>query len=176
MGYSTEGADVYQRVQTGYRHERYILEEYERLFGKTGEKKKKPRMARMELERHFLSSVMAELGSVFWDDIKVKYGMVPWRVFRDHRHQVIWRALMEIILPGFEERIDILIAETKVAGKVLILEECEDKAKSIHWFERELEAAGVLKLAGGKKFLRELVEIYPVSLHIDIFAQRLKLL
>ncbi|MCL2832111.1 MAG: hypothetical protein FWD78_02980 [Treponema sp.] len=123
------------------------------------------------MEKKFLSALMADLGSSDWADTKIKYDHVSWRVFKDRRHQILWRALMEIDIPNFEGRLDILLKEQQDAGKEINLEECEDKAKPNNWFMRELKNAGVLKLAGGEKFVQEVLDIYSVSFQVDNFAK-----
>jgi hypothetical protein len=102
------------------------------------------------------------------------YRSVTWRQFRDKRHQVIWRALQTLDLTKSpEERLDILIAaegitdfdDPKGLGK---------KIRDVEWFIWELRAAGVLSLAGGQVYIRELVSGWDWRKSADSFAKKLK--
>ena len=172
MAYSTSEYKSSREAASKTLHETYILKEYQKLFGKNENLKK--RLSRKEIEAQFLSALIASVGSFEWEENKTKYKNIPWRCFKDKRHQVLWRALLEFDMPSFEERLDILIKETEESGKVLNLDECTDRARPDNWLEQELESEGVLKFIGGRKFLRDLMEYNPVSLHMDFFAKKLK--
>jgi len=174
MNYNTSDWEEYKKITAQRLHEKYIRDEYEKLAGKKEDKKKKSGVARHDLERNFLSAVMASLGYLSWGEVKEKYGTISWRYFKERRHQTLWRALMEIDIPGFEERLDILIKEQQEAGKEINLEECMDWARTDKWFMRELEEAEVLRLIGGRTFLLDLLACYPVSIEADLIAKKLR--
>lgn len=137
-------------------------------------KKRAPRIERGELERCFLSGIIANFGIGDAREITALFPGVSWRHFRDGRHRVIWRALSTLDLTkSFEERLDLLIAESGGKGDV---EKLAKEARPLAWFERELLAAGALSRAGGRAYIRELAEACPVAnrANIEYFAKKLE--
>ncbi|MDR0487001.1 MAG: hypothetical protein LBG91_02005 [Treponema sp.] len=146
---------------------------------------------RVELERRFLSSILAYADE---GDIREKAARykTSWRRFRDKRHRAIWRALEALNLRSVGERIDILLDEDPNQGEEppasdselradigsaaykAIVNKLNEHSQALAWLERELEAAGALPVVGGKKYLREVAAVYPVSGAVtDIFAEQL---
>jgi len=140
--------------------------------------KKAARKDREQMERQFLSAVLADIdmGS---PQGAAKYPGVTWRHFSDQRHQALWRAIQALgLAAGTAERVDALVAasgnppeyyhDNRGATKELI-----KQATGIAWLEHCLGAAGALPLAGGKLYVRELCESYPVPAAAGIFARLL---
>jgi len=146
---------------------------------------------RVEVERQFLSSVLAGIDK---RDLRlaVKEYALTWRHFTDRRHQALWRALETIDFKGYSERTDIVLDELyakaepynpaevpedydPVAGapgtamRNEYLKKMEELTSGRAWIERELEAAGLLQLVGGKVYLRELIEASGVHYEHDEF-------
>jgi hypothetical protein len=138
-----------------------------------GAAKPNKRAERREIEKRFLSALLADFGYEFYDLKKEmeKYP-VSWRSFNDKRHQVLWRAF-ERLYPSlsktYEERLDILEEE---AGADL--EKMKEGAAPLAWLERELLLAGALSHAGGRKYLYELKTAWPASFDLDSLAGKLK--
>jgi len=146
--------------------------------------------ARVELEKRFLSSVMAMLYEGDFREKIARYG-ITWRSFRDKRHRAIWRAIEALDMRTLDERLEILQAEAYAAAEETdtgtdpvfgdpgsamdkrAKEKLYEGAGDLAWLERELEAAGALAVVGGKKYLREVAETWAVSLSADGFAQML---
>jgi hypothetical protein len=137
--------------------------------------------ARAELERQFLSSVLAGADSGDIREAAAGHG-ISWRHFRDRRHRAIWRALEALDLRSHEERVDMLLdeaggdldmGEPGSAARKRFVDSLEERSSGLAWLERELEAAGALALAGGKKYLRETAAAWPVPQSAGDFAKRL---
>jgi len=76
---------------------------------------------RVQLERRFIGKL---INYINFEDIREKvvgYG-ISWRRFCDKKHQMIWRALETVSVPGSRERMDILEKE--------MLAEAREKAKA----------------------------------------------
>ena len=147
---------------------------------------------RTELEKKFLSCLLAD--SEFGDirPLAAGYAGVGWRDFLDRRHQVIWRAIETLDLMGAEERRDELFDEVMdsmrlssepkkgapiepgTPGWAQFEERLAERSSGRAWLERQLDAAGALAAAGGKTYLRELFEEYPVALAAGTFAKKLQ--
>jgi hypothetical protein len=137
------------------------------------QKKKTPRATRVELERGFISGILSMMGMEDLRKVTAGYGNVTWRHFRDRRYQVIWRVMQTLDLTTpYDERLKILEA----AGEIPDFDDpkgLKKKISDVEWFIRELRVAGVLSLAGGMVYIRELIEEGSVML-IDFFAKKLK--
>jgi hypothetical protein len=148
------------------------------------------------------------IGSIFYYgtyDIDVREKVagleISWRQFIDKRHRAIWRTFEALDLKSVEERKEIIESELyAAAGRIdpSVIGTGDDPVKGdpgsgarrrydvklikgsmmLAWFERELEAVGALKVAGGKIYLRELAEKYgglladPVQTAEDLFGKR----
>jgi hypothetical protein len=137
--------------------------------------------ARVELERQFLSSVLAGADDGDIREAAARYG-ISWRNFRDKRHRAIWRALEALDLRGVGERMDILLEEAGddpgmgepgSAARKRFTDSLVERSRGLAWLERELEAAGALALAGGKKYLRETAAAWAVPQSAGGLAKRL---
>jgi hypothetical protein len=111
--------------------------------------------ARLEAEREFIASVFSadDVGAF----IRKKFPDLSFRRFRDGRHRVLWRALE--VLPLGEET------------------ESEEREKGATERERrlyeELEKAGALGRAGGRKYLRDVLSRSNTPLMARVVAQTL---
>ena len=120
------------------------------------------RKDRTELERKFLSSVLSITGCGNYQEIINRYSRAEYRSFTDKRHRVLWRALQTLDLSrNQEERIKILLEEQGLSGEDLadnlgLEKKLKKEAAGNAWLEHELGAAGVLRLIGGKVYLRKL--------------------
>ena len=149
-------------------------------------RRKKPKKritvkARVELEKRFLSSILASLDDGDIRERAARY-KICWRQFRDKRHRAIWRAIETLNLRSAEERIEVLMKEAGddeemgepgSAARRQFNEMLIERSSGLAWLERELEAAGACALVGGKKYLRELAETWAVPMSTDGFAQQL---
>ena len=118
--------------------------------------------------------------------MNIRYG-VTWRHFIDKRHRVIFRSLESLDMRSVEERMKIIEKEIyedagneteddrlsaeidpdwdrvrgvpESAADQQFKKKLQDRSRGAKWFERELEAAGVLKLIGGLIYLREIAKI-----------------
>ena len=148
--------------------------------------KQTKKQRRLLLEQKFLSTVIAMADE---GDVREKiagYG-VTWRHFIDKRHRVIFRSLEALDMRSVEERMEIIEKEIyedagneteddRLSAEIdpdwdrvrgipdsmadkKFKEKLHDRSRGAKWFERELEAAGVLKLIGGLIYLRELAKI-----------------
>ena len=118
---------------------------------------------RAALERRFLAALLADIDAGDLRQAAARYPGVTWRDFLDPRHQALWRAFQTLDLKGVEERVDALIAESGEPPEHF--EDNRGAVKDLYklaagpkWLEHELAAAGVLTLAGGKAYIRELCE------------------
>jgi len=152
-------------------------------------KKIRSKKERVEVEKLFLSSVLADIDK---KDLRaaVKEYAVTWRNFTDRRHQALWRALETINMKDGAERIRIVQDELYAAAEPYnpaevpedydpvagapgtamrneYYKKMEYMTSGPAWLERELEAAGLLHLVGGKVYLRELVEAAGVYYEYD---------
>ena len=133
---------------------------------------------RVQLEKEFLSSVLADMD---WEDSRgaaARHPGVTWRLFADRRHQAIWRAIQALDLKLPEERLAILMAERGATregldGDPALERELRRQAEGPAWLERALAAAGALALAGGKAYVREVVGAYAAALAEGGLAARL---
>jgi len=138
------------------------------------EKKQK----RAQLERHFLSSVLADIDMGSFPGA-VKYPGVSWRHFQDIRHQALWRAIQTLDLAmDMDKRVDILIAGSGHPHEYFndnrgAIQDLYKQAEGLAWLEYQLTAAGVLPLVGGKVYVKELAEAYAAAAATDSFAQEL---
>jgi hypothetical protein len=104
--------------------------------------------ARLEAEREFIASVFSA------DDVKAfitgKFSGLSFRRFRDERHRVLWRAL-EVLSLG---------------------EDAEGGERERRLYE-ELEKAGALGRAGGRKYLRDVLSRSSTPLMARVLAYTL---
>jgi hypothetical protein len=113
------------------------------------------REARLEAEREFIASVFSadDVGAF----ISGKFPEISFRRFRDERHRVLWRALEVLPLGGGAED--------------------GEREKGVTERERrlyeELEKAGVLGRAGGRKYLREVLSRSDTPLMARVLAHTL---
>jgi len=143
--------------------------------------RKTKRQARINLEQKFIGKVIAEAD--YEGDIRetVSGFGITWRNFIDRRHRVVWRAIEALNLRSVDERMDILTEEAYAAvnqdPRTVMPEEDLIRgmpgsaaakqfqaklitgSRALPWLERELEAAGALRLIGGKLYLREIAQI-----------------
>jgi len=140
---------------------------------------RKTKKERIELEKQFLSAVLADIDNNDLRQVTEKYN-VTWRQFIDKRHQALWRILQTLDLSKvIEERVEILIEESgrtheDIADDIGTTKELYNQAQGITWIEYELSAAGVFPLIGGKTYLRELSDTYAVPLAAPEFAKQLR--
>jgi len=144
---------------------------------KTRSEKKKERA---ENEKVFLGAVLAGLGagSISADT----YSGVGWRDFADRGHQALWRAIQTLDFGrSFDGRVAALIAESgKPPGYYdswengRELEELREKAAGLNWIWRELEAAAMLPLVGGKTGLKEIYEAYDFPDYVAEHTARIR--
>jgi hypothetical protein len=136
---------------------------------------------RAELEKRFLSAVLADIDYRDVREAAARYPGLSWRHFRDRRHQAIWRAITTLDLTaGVEERVDALAAELPeeeredLADNRGLVKDLYQRAEGRAWLEHELDAAGALAVAGGKAYLRELCEAWAASQLADGLARKLR--
>ena len=143
--------------------------------------------ARVELEKRFLGSILmqySDTGDIRKRIVHLKDRLgICWRNFRDKRHRAIWRALEALNLRSVEERMEILEKEMYAADEERVKEDPRlesakeawetpgsagakdfkkkliEGSRGLLWLERELDAAGVFPVVGGKKYLRDIAEI-----------------
>ena len=135
---------------------------------------------RVELERYFLSAVLAHIEGGNVGECVARYP-VSWRRFSDRRHQAIWRGLTVLDLSaGVEERVDILEGELSkgergdLADNLWAEKELYRRAGALEWFEHELEGAGGCAVCGGKAYVREVAGAQPVAALADEYAKQLR--
>ena len=107
----------------------------------------------------------------------------------------MWRALEALNLRSVDERLDILTQEAYAAvnqdprtvdsyedlvrgvpGSIAAAEfyaKIDTASRGLPWLERELEAAGALRLIGGKVYLREIAEIGQGELSARVLAEEM---
>jgi hypothetical protein len=135
---------------------------------------------RAEAEKLFLSCVLADVGIRDLRRVTAEEYDISWRRFSDRRHQALWRAIETLEFKGLGERSDIVHDELFAAAPAFdpaevpegydpvagapgtamrkeYLKKVEALTSDAAWIERELEAAGIIQLVGGKVYLRELL-------------------
>jgi len=156
---------------------------------------------RIELEFRFLSSILYRAN---YEDVRERAAgfNISWRSFRDRRHKALWRAFEKLNLRSIDERMDIITEELYAgeAGKIKLnpaldpgpemdmakgmpgsaqskefVKKLQEGSAGVIWLERELEAAGMLPLAGGKTYIRKLAEegdgeFPPEELYKELFG------
>jgi hypothetical protein len=157
-----------------------------RMKAKTIRSKKE----RAEVEKLFLSSVLALIDRRDLRRLAQEYG-ITWRRFTDRRHQALSRAIETIDFQSAGERMDIILDETYknapeyvdpaevpegydpaagapgTAMRNEYYKKVEELTSGRAWLERELEAAGLILLVGGKVYLRGLIEAAGVYYEYD---------
>ena len=135
----------------------------------------------MELEKKFLSSVLADIDYRDIREIAAGYPGLTWRHFRDRRHQALWRAITTLDLTAnVEERVDALIAELPEEDRADLtdnrgaMKDLYKRAEGHAWLEHELDAAGALPMVGGKAYLREVCDAWAVPQLADGLAKKLR--
>jgi len=152
----------------------------------TIKKTKKDRVKdRIALEARFIGRLISEADFGNIRDEVAAMGL-KWRQFYDKRHQAIWRALETLDLKSSNERMDAIeeeayaAAEEKIkelkdggvspkdivwgepgsaASKAFQKKLVDEAGSGILWLERALGDVGALRLAGGKEYLRALVDV-----------------
>jgi hypothetical protein len=134
---------------------------------------------RVELEKKFLSSVLAGIDDGDIREIAARYPGLSWRHFRDRRHQALWRAITTLDLTkNVEERVDALIAElpeedrADLADNRGAIKALYKQAESRAWLRHEIAAAGALPMVGGKVYLQEVCDAWAAALSADSLAKR----
>ena len=170
-------------------------EQLENAKKEKAKQRKTRRQKRIELEKRFIGCVIARAD--YDGDIRemVSEFGITWRHFIDRRHRVMWRALEALNLRSVDERLDILTQEAYAAvnqdprtvdsyedlvrgvpGSIAAAEfyaKIDTASRGLPWLERELEAAGALRLIGGKVYLREIAEIGQGELSARVLAEEM---